>query len=116
MPTATNGQPHRVRLPQQGRKPLLIVADDKRPPVMNLPWYLAWHRPTGYFYVGGTGMSWTKSNLKTRDRVRAIFRFRDARSGNFCHLFPDILATSLGVAFSPFVPPSAGVFSGMGGQ
>jgi len=27
--------------------------------------------------VGGTGESWNKTNLKTRDRLLAIFRFRD---------------------------------------
>ena len=69
-----NGEPPRIKVPQKGTKPLLVVTDDDGQPVMTLPHYLAWHKATGTFYVGG---SEPRAYLKTRDRLEAIYRFRD---------------------------------------
>ena len=77
MPAKTDGEPPRKRIPQQNSKPLLVAADDDDLPVMDGRHYLAWHKPTGMFYVGGTGKSWNEANLKTRERLQAIFRFRE---------------------------------------
>ena len=74
MSSETNGSPPRIELPQSGRKPLLVVADDEGHPVMELPHYLAWHKATGTFYVVGSN---PRAYLRTRDRHQAIFRFRD---------------------------------------
>ena len=43
----TNGEPPRLKVPQQGAKPLLVVTDDDDQPVLDLPHYLAWHKATG---------------------------------------------------------------------
>ena len=77
MSKRATGEPPRKRIPQQNSKPILVVADDDDLPAMDGRYYLAWHKPTGMFYVGGTGEPWNKTNLKTRDRLIAIFRFRD---------------------------------------
>ncbi len=70
----TNGEPPRLRVPRQGTKPLQVVTDDDGQPVLDLPHYLAWHKATGTFYVGG---SKPRVYLRTRDRLQAIFRFRE---------------------------------------
>ncbi len=73
-PTKSNGEPTRIKIPQQGSKPLLVVVDDDGQPVMEHPYYLAWHKATGTFYVGGKQ---PREYLKTRDRLQAIYRFRE---------------------------------------
>jgi len=75
-PTSKNhkGEPPRLSVPQDGKKPLLVVKDDEGQPVMDLPFYLAWHKGTGTYYVGG---SKPREYLRTKDRKLAIFRFRD---------------------------------------
>lgn len=74
---ATNGEPPRIELPQTSSKPLKVVADDDGNPVMDGRFYLAWHKTTGTYYVGGSGAPWAKSNLRIRSHKLAIFRFRD---------------------------------------
>ncbi len=76
-PPATNGQPPRIELPQTSSKPLKVVADDEGNPVVDGRFYLAWHKTTGTFYVGGSGAPWAQTNLRTRCHKLAIFRFRD---------------------------------------
>ncbi len=68
-----NGEPPRIQLAQKNRKPLMVVADDDGSPVLDGRHYLAWHKATGTFYVGG---SEPREYLRTRDRLQAIFRFR----------------------------------------
>ena len=70
----TDGEPPRLKVPQRGTKPLLVVTDDDGQPVLDLPHYLAWHKATGTFYVGG---SKPRVYLKTRERLQAIWRFRE---------------------------------------
>ena len=74
MPAMTNGEPPRIAIPRTGSKPLLVVADDEGEPVLALPHYLAWHKATGTYYVGGTH---PRQYLRTTDRLQAIFRFRE---------------------------------------
>ncbi|UCF32449.1 MAG: hypothetical protein JSV78_08935, partial [Phycisphaerales bacterium] len=74
MPTKADGEPPRSQIPQKGTKPLSVVTDDDGLPVLDLPYYLAWHKGTGTFYVGG---SKPRVYLKTRERLQAIFRFRE---------------------------------------
>ena len=81
--TKTNGEPNRLRVPQEGTKPLLVVTDDDGQPVLDLPHYLAWHKGPGTFYVGG---SKPRANFKTRDRLQAIYRFRAWVRDNGCDL------------------------------
>lgn len=69
-----SGEPPRISVPKRGAKPFLVVADDSGLPVMQQPYYLAWHKATGVYYVGGTD---PRIYLKTRDRLQAIFRFRE---------------------------------------
>jgi len=59
---------------EAGREALLVVADDSGLPVMQQPYYLAWHKATGVYYVGGTD---PRIYLKTRHRLQAAFRFRE---------------------------------------
>ncbi len=70
----TNGEPPRVEIPQKGTKPLLVVTDDDGQPVLDLPHYLAWHKATGTFYVGG---SKPRVYLKTRDQTEALWHYRE---------------------------------------
>jgi hypothetical protein len=70
----TSGEPPRLKVPQSGAKPLLVVTDDDGQPVLDLPYYLAWHKGTGTFYVGG---SEPRTYVKTRDRLQAVYRFRE---------------------------------------
>ena len=79
----TNGEPARVKVPQEGRKPLLVVTDEQGCPVMNPPYYLAWHKGTGTYYVGGKE---PRAYLRTRDRLRAIYRYREWLRVNACDL------------------------------
>lgn len=69
-----NGEPPRIPLAQKNRKPLMVVADDDGVPVLDGRHYLAWHKTTGTFYVGG---SEPREYLRTRDRLQAIYRFRE---------------------------------------
>jgi len=69
----TSGEPPRLKVPRPGTKPLLVVTDDEGQPVLDLPHYLAWHKSTGTFYVGG---SHPREYLKTHDRPLAMLRYR----------------------------------------
>ncbi len=67
----TNGEPPRVGIRQQGTKPQRVVTDDDGQPVIDLPYYVAWHKATGTFYVGG---SKPQAYLRRRDRLHHSVR------------------------------------------